>query len=134
MDVHLLSLSLSSASTINATTHPFYDKHDALIKSIWSVDRSSKNVDEKLAKVKEAIGSSSPSSLFDIYNEKTGESRAKVSPLIIACFEGDYDTIKFLIDVSELKSLHAEGGLNEGKNVDSVLVHPAQCRCEPERN
>lgn len=99
---------MSSISTITAATHPFYDKHDDVIKAIWSIDRSSKNVDEKLSKLKQAMSSSSPSSLFDIYNEKTGESRAKVSPLIIACFEGDYDAIKFLIDVSQLKSLYKD--------------------------
>jgi len=78
--------------------HPFYDKHDAVIKSIWSIDRSSTNPTEKLSKLKEAVAASSNAQLFDIYNEKTGESRAKVTPLIISCFEGDYDTIKFLID------------------------------------
>jgi len=85
-------------SAITRESHPFYDKHDAVIKSIWGIDRNASNPEEKFSKLKEAITTSSPSQLFDIYHEKTGESRAKVTPLIISCFEGDYDTIKFLID------------------------------------
>jgi hypothetical protein len=49
--------------------------------------------------LKQALGQSSAANLIDIYDEKTGESKAKVPALIIACFEGDYDTIKFLLDV-----------------------------------
>jgi ankyrin repeat protein len=78
--------------------HPFYSKHNDLLKAIWSIDRSSKNSSEKLSQLKEAIKTNPPSNLVDIYDEKTGESRAKVPPLIIACFEGDYDTIQFLLN------------------------------------
>jgi len=85
-------------STITPQTHPFYDKHHAVIQSIWSIDRSAKNPEEKLAKLKQAIASGAGNAQHDIFNEKTGEPRAKVTPLIIACFEGDYDTIKFLLD------------------------------------
>lgn len=77
--------------------HPFYDKHDDLLKAIWSLDRSASG-EAKLAKVKAAVGASSAAKLVDILDEKTGESKAKVPPLIIACFEGDYDLIKFLIE------------------------------------
>jgi len=49
--------------------------------------------------VKAAVAASSPAKLVDIFDDKTGESKAKVPPLIIACFEGDYDLIKFLIEV-----------------------------------
>jgi len=78
--------------------HPHYDKHDDVLKAIWSIDRSAKSPEEKLSQLKEAVGKSSAVNLVDIYDEKSGESRAKVPPLIIACFEGDYDTIKFLLD------------------------------------
>jgi len=78
-------------------SHPFYDKHSAVLKEIWSIDRSASG-DAKLAKLKQALGSGSAADLVDILDEKTGQSRAKVPPLIIACFEGDYDTIKFLLD------------------------------------
>jgi hypothetical protein len=81
--------------------HPHYNKHDDVLKAIWNIDRSSKNPQEKLAELKQAVGKNSASTLVDIYDEKTGESRAKVPPLIIACFEGDYDAIKFLLDVSQ---------------------------------
>ncbi|CAF1156001.1 unnamed protein product [Adineta steineri] len=77
--------------------HPHYDKHDDVLKAIWSIDRSASS-DAKLSKLKEAVSKSSASKVVDIYDEKSGESRAQVPPLIIACFEGDYDTIKFLLD------------------------------------
>jgi hypothetical protein len=32
--------------------------------------------------------------------DEGGASRAQVPPLIIACFEGDYDLIKYLLHVS----------------------------------
>ncbi|CAF1145449.1 unnamed protein product [Rotaria sordida] len=78
--------------------HPFYDKHDDRLKALWTMDRSNSNVQEKLSKLKEAVSKGSASGLIDIYDDKTGEARAKVTPLIIACFEGDYDTIQYLID------------------------------------
>ncbi|CAF3479345.1 unnamed protein product, partial [Rotaria sp. Silwood2] len=51
------------------------------------MDRSNKNSDEKLAKLKESVNKYSANGLVDIYDDKTGESRAKVTILIIACFE-----------------------------------------------
>ena len=69
------------------------------MKAVWNIDRSNTNCDEKLATLKATIRSSSASGLVDIYDDKTGESRAIVSILIIACFEGDYETIQFLLDV-----------------------------------
>ena len=78
--------------------HPFYDKHNDTLKALWSVDKSASG-DAKLTALKAALANSSAKDLLDIYDEKTGESRAKVPPLIIACFEGDYDVIKCLLDV-----------------------------------
>lgn len=78
--------------------HPFYDKHDDRLKALWTIDRSNTNSQEKLAKLKQAIDKSSASGLIDIYDDKTGDARAKVTILIIACFEGDYQTIEFLLD------------------------------------
>jgi hypothetical protein len=40
-----------------------------------------------------------PSVTCEILHEQTGTPIAQVSPLIIACFEGDVDIIKFFIDV-----------------------------------
>ena len=79
--------------------HPFFDQHNELLKAIWGIDRQAKSPAEKLAKLKAAIAANPPSTLVDILDEQTGQPKAKVSPLIIACFEGDYDTIKFLLDV-----------------------------------
>jgi hypothetical protein len=80
--------------------HPSYDKHDALLKAIWNLDRSAQNPETKLAQVQQAIaGGSNPWKLFDMFDEG-GASRAQVPPLIIACFEGDYDLIKYLLHVS----------------------------------
>lgn len=97
-------ISAARSSTINASSHPFFDKHDDLIKSIWSIDKSNGNAEEKLAKLKAAVGSKNPSQLCDIFDEKTGQSRAKVTPLIIACFEGDFHTIEFLLNVRRFPS------------------------------
>jgi len=88
----------TASSTITPQSHPFYDKHHEVIQSIWSMDRSQKNSDDKLKKLKDAIKSGGANQHYDIYNEKTGEARAKVTPLILACFEGDYDMIKLLLD------------------------------------
>ena len=57
---------------------------------------------ERARKLKEIVSSKNPSQLCEIYDEKTGEARAKVTPLIIACFEGDYQTIEFLLNVKLL--------------------------------
>ena len=42
-----------------------------------------------------------PNVSCEILHEQTGTPIAQVSPLIIACFEGDIDIIRFFIDVSE---------------------------------
>ncbi|CAF4607813.1 unnamed protein product, partial [Rotaria magnacalcarata] len=83
---------------ISRQNHPFYDKHDDRLKALWKIDRSNTNSQEKLAKLKQAIDKSSASGLIDIYDDKTGEARAKVTILTIACFEGDFQTIEFLLD------------------------------------
>ena len=41
-----------------------------------------------------------PSISCEILHEQTGTPIAQVSPLIIACFEGDVDIIRFFIEVS----------------------------------
>ena len=79
-------------------SHPHYDKHDELLKAIWSIDRT-KSPDEKLAQLKSVVAKNPPTKLVDILDDN-GQARAQVPPLIIACFEGDYDTIKFLLDVN----------------------------------
>ena len=43
---------------------------------------------------------SDPSVNCEILHEQTGTPIAQVSPLIIACFEGDVDIIRFFIEVS----------------------------------
>ncbi len=90
---------------ISRENHPFYQKHSDVLKAIWGIDRSVTNPEEKLAKLKQAVQKNSASTLVDIYDEKTGESRAQVPPLIIACFEGDYDTIQFLLDVFSMRKI-----------------------------
>jgi hypothetical protein len=40
-----------------------------------------------------------PSVNCEILHEQTGTPIAQVSPLIIACFEGDIDIIRFFIEV-----------------------------------
>jgi len=93
-------MSAATATTttkITAQTHPFYDKHDNVIQTIWSLDRS-QNTEEKLKQLKNAFKPGAANVQYDIFHEKTGEPRAKVTPLILACFEGDYDTIIFLLD------------------------------------
>ena len=45
---------------------------------------------------------SDPSVNCEILHEQTGTPIAQVSPLIIACFEGDADIIRFFIEVSNL--------------------------------
>lgn len=92
-------------SAINRSSHPFYDKHSELIRSLWTINKQNPNSDEKISQLKEVLKSANPNELCDIYDEKTGESRAKVPPLIIACFEGDFDTIKCLLDVCFHKML-----------------------------
>jgi hypothetical protein len=44
-----------------------------------------------------------PSISCEILHEQTGTPIAQVSPLIIACFEGDVDIIRFFIEVSRQK-------------------------------
>jgi ankyrin repeat protein len=78
--------------------HPFYNKHDDRLKAILTIDRSNTNQEEKFAKLKQAIAKSSATGSVDIYDGQTGEARAKVPILIIACFEGDYQTIQYLLD------------------------------------
>lgn len=92
-------LFLFQSNLFSRKDHPFYDKHNDLLKAIWTVDRAAKSKEEKLSSIRNAIGSNPPSNLVDILDEKSGEPRAKVPPLIIACFEGDFDVIQFLIEV-----------------------------------
>jgi len=47
--------------------------------------------------------SKDPSVSCEILHEQTGTPIAQVSPLIIACFEGDVDIIRFFIEVGRKK-------------------------------
>jgi hypothetical protein len=50
--------------------------------------------------IKRQIFFQDPSVSCEILHEQTGTPIAQVSPLIIACFEGDVDIIRFFIEVS----------------------------------
>jgi hypothetical protein len=49
--------------------------------------------------------SKDPSVNCEILHEQTGTPIAQVSPLIIACFEGDIDIIRFFIEVRKGKQI-----------------------------
>ena len=99
-----------SESVFNESIKPFKDLHHPLIKSIWNVDRFNPNVTEKLKDLKKHLTIYNPNILCDILHDVTGESIAQATPLIIACFEGDPDVIKLLIesgvDVNQTESEH----------------------------
>lgn len=89
----------TQASAAPVADRAFKDKHHPLLIAIWNVDRTKTNVDEKLKGLRELIKKgTNPSVNCEILHEQTGTPIAQVSPLIIACFEGDIDIIKFLIE------------------------------------
>ncbi|CAF3991501.1 unnamed protein product, partial [Rotaria sordida] len=86
--------SSSYHSTVNnivstTTDRAFKDKHHPLLIAIWNTDRTQTNLEEKLK---------DPSINCKVLHEQTGTPIAQVSPLIIACFEGDIDIIRFFIE------------------------------------
>ncbi|CAF1671648.1 unnamed protein product, partial [Adineta ricciae] len=110
----------SAISNGSSTDRAFKDKHHPLLIAIWNTDRTQANVDEKLkglrdlikkgtsiAKCSKQLSSLSHTAFFfedpsiscEILHEQTGTPIAQVSPLIIACFEGDVDIIRFFIEV-----------------------------------
>lgn len=88
-----------SSLAASTTDRAFKDKHHPLLIAIWNTDRTQTNVDEKLKGLRELIKKgTSPNVTCEILHEQTGAPIAQVSPLIIACFEGDIDIIRFFID------------------------------------
>ena len=79
---------------------PFKDLHNPIIKAIWNVDRFNPNINEKLKELHQlvVVNKINPSVMCDILHDVTGQPIAQATPLIIACFEGDADVIKFLIE------------------------------------
>jgi hypothetical protein len=93
-----------------AVERPFKNQHHVLIRAIWNVDRFNPKSDEKLKELKSLLKKQNPSILCDILHDVTGQPIAQATPLIIACFEGDPDVIKLLIescaDVNQTESEH----------------------------
>lgn len=89
---------------------PFKDAHHELIREIWNVDRFNPRVDEKLRELRLLLKKYNPSLMCDILHDVTGQPIAQATPLLIACFEGDTDVIKLLIeansDVNQTESEH----------------------------
>lgn len=89
---------------------PFKDQHHPLIRCIWNVDRFNPKIDEKLKELKQLVNKHDTSVLCDILHDITGQPIAQATPLLIACFEGDPDVIKLLIesgaDVNQTESEH----------------------------
>ncbi|CAF1037960.1 unnamed protein product [Adineta steineri] len=88
-----------AASNGASTDRAFKDKHHPLLIAIWNTDRTQTNVDDKLKGLRDLLKKgANPSVNCEILHEQTGTPIAQVSPLIIACFEGDIDIIKFFIE------------------------------------
>jgi ankyrin repeat protein len=79
---------------------PFKDLHNPIIKAIWNVDRFNPNINEKLQELHQlvVVNKLNPCVSCDILHDVTGQPIAQATPLLIACFEGDSDVIKFLIE------------------------------------
>jgi hypothetical protein len=94
----------------NLTERNLKDLHNPIVKAIWNVDRFNPKKDEKLRELRNLLLKYNPNILCDILHDITGQSIAKASPLLIACFEGDVDVIKMLIesgvDVNQTESEH----------------------------
>ena len=65
----------------------------AQVESVWLGERSSPSPSC-------SFFATGPSVNCEILHEQSGTPIAQVSPLIIACFEGDVDIIRFFIEVS----------------------------------
>lgn len=89
---------------------PFKDQHHPLIRCIWNVDRFNPKIDDKLKELRMLLVKHDSSVLCDILHDITGQPIAQATPLLIACFEGDPDVIKLLIeagaDVNQTESEH----------------------------
>ena len=68
----------------------FKDLHNPIVKAIWNVDRFNPKKDDKLRELRNLLLKYNPNILCDILHDITGQSIAKASPLLIACFEGIY--------------------------------------------
>ncbi|CAF4984768.1 unnamed protein product [Rotaria sp. Silwood1] len=91
----------TAANNVVSTTtdRAFKDKHHPLLIAIWNTDRTQTNLEEKLKGLRDLIKKgTNPNVNCEILHEQTGTPIAQVSPLIIACFEGDIDIIRFLIE------------------------------------
>ena len=106
---HLIKNEFSQS---NSVSKPFKDsqRHHVLLRAIWSVDRFNPNVCEKLNELKQLLKKHDVNVLCTLHHEQTEAVIAKVTPLLVACFEGDPDVIKLLIesgaDVNRTESEH----------------------------
>jgi ankyrin repeat protein len=89
---------------------PFKDKHHPIIQAIWNVEKFNPKIDEKLIELKSVVNKYDVSVDCDILHDISGQPIAQATPLLVACFEGDPDVIKFLIkfgaDVNQTESEH----------------------------
>ena len=78
----------------------YKDQHHVILKAIWNVDRLNPDVNEKLKELRHLVLDKryELSIECDILHDITGQPIAQATPLLIACFEGDADVIKFLIE------------------------------------
>jgi hypothetical protein len=85
---------------IDEMDRPFKDQHHPLIKAIWSTDRYQPDINEKLKELRHLVIEKhmNLSINCDVLHDITGQPIAQATPLLIACFEGDADVIKFLIE------------------------------------
>ncbi|KAI0986318.1 hypothetical protein GJ496_005526 [Pomphorhynchus laevis] len=90
----------------------FREKHHPILRAIWDVNKDEINTAEKLRKLEDVIVKqrNDVSTLCDVLDDITGKPIAQATPLIIACFEGDLDVIKFIIeagaDTNQTESEH----------------------------
>ncbi|KAI3385402.1 hypothetical protein SNEBB_009277 [Seison nebaliae] len=87
-------------SSLATAYRPNKDKHHALLRAIWNVNRQLMP-NEKLKELRELVETKGQdvNTMCDILHEQTCQPIAQAPPLIIACFEGDADIIKYLISI-----------------------------------
>jgi hypothetical protein len=89
---------------------PFKDMHHPIVKAIWNVDRFNPRIDDKLKELRVVLNKHDPDIFCDVLHDLTGQPIAQATPLLIACFEGEADVIKLIIDsnvnVNETESEH----------------------------
>ena len=98
-DLHSHHPEYANQNDADYSDRPFKDAHHILIRAIWNVDRFNPKIDDKLKELRTIMAKHNPSILCDILHDITGQPIAQATPLLIACFEGDPDVIKLLIDV-----------------------------------